>query len=254
MMSKDFEPSDINDSFKKQAGSWMLPKLTDYWDFNARALPTGADRLEQKPEAEWPAEQAIIESALTEQMRVVPDDLLRRAAVSYVDDLYKEASATNVWGGALPVYLHTCAGTLSRLLTERGMRIQYLIDNEYADMARPLQLFPEWFGYCGFVYACPQAVVMELAEHDGVAESGDFGELSARYIDEARHVVNLTIERAQSEGRHLVQLDTDSAPGSYDVAMRAVREPGTITVSRSEAPEPGSHVDTWIADEMTEPS
>lgn len=239
---------------QKEGASWMLPKLSDYWDFNVRALPAGADRLEQKPDAEWPAEQAAIEAALTEQVRVVPDHLLRRAAVSYVDDLYKEASATNVWGGALPVYLHTCAGTLSRLFTERGIRIQYLIDNEYEDMARPLQLFPEWFGYCGFVYACPQAVVMKLAEHDGVAEHRAFGELSTRYIDEARHVVDLAIERAQSEGRHIVQLDTDSAPGSYDVAMRAVREPGTITISRSEAPEPGSHVDIWIADEMTDPS
>lgn len=230
---------------------WMHSKLTDYWDFNVRALPAGSARLEEIPESRWPAEQAAIEAALTEQVRVVPDDLLRRAALSYADDLYKEASATNTWGGAFPVYLHSCAGTLSRLLTERGIRIQYLIDNEYDDMTRPLRLFPEWFSYCGFVYACPQTVVMKLAEHDGVAESSDFDELSPRYIAEARHVVNQIVERAQSEGRHLVQLDTDSATGSYDVAMRAVKEPGTITVSRSEAPEPGSHVDAWIADEMT---
>jgi hypothetical protein len=231
---------------------WMYPKLTDYWDFNVRALPAGAGRLDQKAESEWPAEQAMIESALTEHVRAVPDELLRKAALSYADDLYKEASASTTWGGGFPVYLHTCAGTLSRLFTERGIRIQYLIDNEYEDMTRPLQLFPEWFGYCGFVYACPQSAVMKLAEHDGVAETSDFDDLCARYIDEARHLVDQIVERAQREGRHVVQLDTDSAPGSYDVAMRAVKEPGTITVSRSEAPEPGSHVDVWMADEMAD--
>lgn len=230
--------------------SWMLAKLSDYWDFNVRALPAGAARLDRHPESEWPKEREALEEALTAQVRVMPDEQLRRGAISFADDIYKESCALEEWGGALPVYLDTCAGTISRLLSERGIRIRYLIDNEFDDPMRPLQLFPEWFSYSGFVYACPQSMVMTLAEGDGVAEGADLDELSPRYIREARHVVDKLLERALSEGRHVEQLDTDSTSDSYDVALAAVRDPGAVTVYRSEVPEPGSRVDVWIADEM----
>jgi len=251
----EFRPGGVSRSFaatpkEEPSHEWMLPRLSDYWDFNIHALQRGADRYEALPESEWDAAGAQIAAALTEHFRAFPDNLLRGGAVSFVDDLYKEASATTRWGGAFPRFMYDCAGTISRLFAERGIHIQYLVDNEFEDMTRPLQLYSDWFRHAGFVYLCPQATVLDIAAHDGVAESAEFAELCRRYIAEARHIVDQAAERCQAERKHFIHLDTDSVPTSYNVALHAIREPGTVTVSRDHAPVPGSKVDVWIADEM----
>lgn len=49
-----------------------------------------------------------------EHIRVVPDELLRKAAISFVDDLYKEVAATTVWGSALQASTSVLAPGSSR--------------------------------------------------------------------------------------------------------------------------------------------
>lgn len=125
------------------------------------------------------------------------------------------------------------------------MRFQYLVDNAFTDLARPMVVYRDWFQSCGFVYACPQALVPSLAER-GVGED-EFH----LFIDEARLLVSEIVARCAQEGRHVVQVDTDAADDTFDAALRLVREPGPITAYRVEAPERGSLLrGVWIADEI----
>ena len=141
----------------------------------------------------------------------------------------------------MTAYLAATAGTLTSVLTERGIRIQYLVHNAWPDPTRLLELFPEWYSAAGLVLRTSQGIALELARQDGVAEHT----LATRAIDyesEARDVVNVVVARCQEEGRHFIQVDADAQPGSFDSALEARGKPGVVTIIRDQAPEPGSSV------------
>lgn len=179
-------------------------------------------------------------------MEALPDELLVKGTVAIVDDLYKAACATDRWDGSLADYLNASAGTFSRLLKGRGLTVQYLVDNAWEDMSRPVRLFPDWFGACGFVYACPQALMLQLIEADQPETGTDPATLEARYIDEARAVASQLVKRCQEEGRPFVRVDADYVDGSFSVAFSRCGASGVVTIFRNEAPEPGTDVQVWF--------
>jgi hypothetical protein len=228
------------------SNDWMYPRLTDYWDEQARAVDVGAQRLREVPaDARQTALDAIHE-AVAEHVRVVPDDLLATAAVAFADDLYKAACGIDRWDDALDGYLTASAGTMSTLLTERGFHLQYLVDNAWQDLTKPIHLLPHWYQAAGFVYACPEVIAFELATQDGVDPEADVQGVLGRYGSEARDVVDELIDRCQQERRPVMQLDTDTVEKSFDVALGARGKPGVITVFRDAAPEPGTQVAAWL--------
>jgi hypothetical protein len=101
----------------------MYPRLTDDWDEQVGAIDTGARRLAELPQEARQAALNAIHAAVTEHVRVVPDDLLAKAAVAFADDLYKAACGIDRWDDALDVYLAASAGTMSARLTERGLHL-----------------------------------------------------------------------------------------------------------------------------------
>lgn len=131
----------------------MYPRLTDYWDEQVGAIDTGAQRLAELPQDARQAALSAIQAAVTEHVRVVPDDLLAQAAVAFADDLYKAACGIDRWDDALDDYLAASAATMSARLTERGLHLQYLVDNAWQDLTKPLHLLPQWYQAAGFVYA-----------------------------------------------------------------------------------------------------
>lgn len=218
----------------------MYPRLTDYWDEQVGAIDTGARRLAELSEDAGRAALHAISAAVTEHVRVVPDDLLAKVAVSFADDLYKAACGIDRWDEALDSYLASSAGTMSARLTERGLHLQYLVDNAWQDLTKPLHLLPHWYHAAGFVYACPAVVAFQLAAHDGLDAEPEPRVVLDRYGSEARDVVNQLMGRCQVERRPVAQLDTDSTPQSFDVALSARGKAGVITVFRDAAPEPGN--------------
>lgn len=166
--------------------------------------------------------------------------------VAFADDLYKAACGIDRWDDALEDYLAASAGTMTARLGERGFHVQYLIDNAWEDLTKPVQLLPHWYQAAGFVYACPQVVARQLATGDGVDAAADVQQLFAQYGPEARDVTSQLVARCQAERRSFVQLDVDSVEQSFDTAMQARGAAGVITIFRDQAPEPGTQVAAWL--------
>jgi hypothetical protein len=221
----------------------MLPKLTDYWDRRAGAIDAYSARLDALSGAERHAAIGEITAAVTEQVRVLPGDLLVHGAVAIVDDIYAGASATTRWDQGLADYLDASAGTFLRLLAEQGVIVQYLVDNAWPDMTKPLKLLRPWLNHAGLVYVCPQAIAVDLAEGDGA--SGDVVDLINRYRDESRHVADQLVQRCQSTRRHFMHLDTDWEKESFSAAFKMAGAPGVMTIFRNQPPDQGTEVDTW---------
>jgi len=229
---------------------WMHARLTDYWDEQVRAVDAAARRLQALSGPRRSALEAIT-AAVTEHVRALPDEMLARAAVPFADDLYQAACSTDRWDDALADYLGASAGTMSRLLDARGFRIQYLVDNAWEDLTKPIQLFPSWYEAAGFVYTCPQAVALDLAQADGFSQDADLGEVLLTYSREARDVVGMVVDQCEAERRHVVQLDADRVDDSFTSAFEARAKRGAITILRNEAPEPGTTVATWLPEGIT---
>ncbi|MEJ7785476.1 MAG: hypothetical protein WKF96_11780 [Solirubrobacteraceae bacterium] len=226
-------------------GNWDYPRLTDYWDFGARAIDRHARDLEKLNEAELRAVLSLVADAITDHVDNLPEELLPAAAVAIVDDLYKSACVINRWDDILGTYLATSARTLLSELASRGIHIQYLVDNVWDELERPVDLFPHWFEAAGFVYVCPQEIVSKLAEEDGRSDDVDAEELLSAYIEESRHVGGQIVARCQEEPRHFVQLDCDWVQGSFDQAFTQAGGEGVVTILRIAAADAGTHVKVW---------
>lgn len=226
--------------------TWMYPRITDFWDEQVGAIDSAAQRLAALPPDGRRAALGAIEAAVAEHARVLSDGLLAQVAVAFADDLYKAACGITRWDDALGEYLTASAATMCDQLAGRGLYLQYLVDNAWQDLTKPLRLLPYWYQAAGFVYACPADVALQIAEHDGADADSDPHEVLERYGSEARAVVNQLVSRCQSERRPFVQLDTDSTEGSFEAALSARGAAGVITVFRDAAPDPGTQVAVWL--------
>jgi len=128
----------------------MYKRLTDHWDARVGAIESACRRLARLDPEERSGALEEIERAVTEHVRVLEHSHLVTASVVLADDLYEAATGwTGVWGQDPFDYLTASAGTLSRLLADRGIRIQYLIDNHWDDPADAIDLLKVWFGAAG---------------------------------------------------------------------------------------------------------
>jgi hypothetical protein len=232
----------------------MLPKITDYWDERVHAIDTAAAELLELGDPERDRAVSEISEAVLEHVRVLPDETLLRAAVPILDDLYKAACAIGRWDAELGSYLDATAGTFLALMKDRGYRCQYLVDNAWEDMTRPLRLFPSWYAAAGIVYACPQNIAFELMQTDDPATTqDDLAQMLPVNIREARDVTARLVDTCRDEGRHLVLLDADFEERSFAVAFEQAGTNGVLTVFRNQAPVSGSTVQTWFPDAAASP-
>lgn len=223
----------------------MHPKLTDYWDTRVGAIEAAGRHLERCNKSQRAATLREIEGAVTEHVRVMSDAWVVHAAVSFADDLYKAASSIQWWNDDLDAYLAASAGIFSRLLSERGFQVQYLVDNAWEDPTRLLELLPEWYTAAGIVFCCPQVISCQLAQHDGVDSKREIAELARRYEAEARHVADQIVTTSQQDCRHLIHLDANAVESSFDKAMERCGASGVLTIYRDAEPVPGSTVRVW---------
>lgn len=219
----------------------MLPKITNYWDTAQDAIPRFAAELSALSPTAAKETTTATRAAVTEHLRVLPDKLLLLAAVAVANDLYRAASTIAFWNTSVADYLGCSAATFFGLLSQRGYRLHYVIDNSFEDLQRPTQLFPLWFQACGIVYICPQLLALDLMRSDGVAVADDSVSL-AHHIAEARHLGDRIVQKCREEARHYVYLETDFQDGSLDTALQGRGEAGVLSLFRNEAPVLGSKV------------
>ena len=113
-------------------------------------------------------------------MNVLDDELFLSAAAAAADDLYKAACAIDRWDEGIGDYLAASSETLWRLFSERGFTLQYLVDNVFDVLERPLELFPVWYQAAGLAYVSPQALARKLMESDAASDA-PFAELLPVY-------------------------------------------------------------------------
>jgi len=227
--------------------NWLLPKITDYWDWTRDSLEKYAlEIMAASPEVRAKSLGAIRE-AITKHVSVLPERTLLDVLCIVADDLFKAGNKASVAGSAFDIYLEASAGTLFTLAKQRNCILHYLVDNIYEQtefgMRRPLQLYENWFRSAGLVYICPQALAISLMNNDK-QDASEYFRLLPKYIDEATDVAWKVVEKCHTEARHYAFLNADSSdkPFSFERCMKVAGSPGIVTALRTEAPVVGSKI------------
>lgn len=227
--------------------SWMHKRLTDYWDTQVGAIEAACRRLAALDPAARADALAEIEQAVSEHVRVLEDDHLVTACVPFADDLYKAATGwTGGLGHDLFDYLKASAGTLGRLLVDRGIQIQYLIDNHWNDPTDAIELLKVWFGAAGFNFISPQDLAHQIAMSKGARGDEEVARQATGHLAEARREANELTRECQKLGGHLVVFDNDGEEETWNQALKRRGEAGVVTIFRNAAPVRGSKVTAWI--------
>jgi hypothetical protein len=223
---------------------WDLP-IVEYWDQERGAINNATRRLLALSEEDRIAACNEIRSAVTRRLDALDDDLLLKASVSMVDDLYKYVNDEVLFDRALLQYLEAFGRAFTSVVHDRGYVIRYVVENQFSGvdylMLGPFDLFPKIFNAAGFVYICPQHLALRIMKGDGVAAS-DYESAIDRYIAEARTVAERLLTQCQEEGLHYIFLETDYQEGALDAAVRGNGSPGVLGIFRDDAPVAGTSV------------
>jgi hypothetical protein len=224
--------------------AWNWP-LVDYWDQRTDAINRAAARVRELDASDRPAAYGAIQECVLDKVASLPEELLLKATVSMVDDLYKFVNDVVLMDDVLLGYLNAFAHTMIATVRARGYVVRYIADNRFSGIEflkmGPFDLFPRVFNAAGFVYSCPQLLAFQLMQYDGI-QDGDYEARVAEYIDEARMLNNRVIHTCRNDARHFVQLETDYEDGSLDAALKGEHDTGALTIIRDEAPLPGTEV------------
>lgn len=232
---------------KAQAsGEWMHRRIGDYWDPRADAIDVAGRKIRELTPEQRSVALAEIQEAVTKHVEALSDETLVTAAAIVADDLYSSGCSIGWWSEDLGDYLRASAGTFSRLLSERGFELQYLVENYWEDLERPLEHFPDWYRAAGIIYCCPQMAIRKLAEYDGLESEDEIAPVASRYAEEARAVVEQLVAKCQEHGDHFIHLEADAAEEIFErnfpLALKRRGAKGVLTVERVEAPGPGTEM------------
>lgn len=233
---------------------WMLPRITDYWNWQNKKVFTCAKMLERMSPPERQNALKSITMAIVRHTEVLTDDQLATAAYIMAEDLYKGVVAMDYWDNTIADYLNAGAAALLARLADRGYVMRYIIDNSaeptVVGLSGPAEWFDIWFRAAGFIYICPQQIVARLVEADG-GDSAQFINEIPRYIEEARFVANEIVSKCKASRNHYVYLDTDATNASMKPLLNDVESPGLVFLHRKEAPVPGSRCIVKITPPIT---
>ena len=223
----------------------MLPKITDYWDEQVKAIEHMSQAVIELAPDDRAAALGQIRANVAEHVSVLDDKWLLNAGLAAADDLYKAACWINRWHEGIADYLNASSATLGRLFAERGFTLQYLVDNVFSAFERPLELFPFWYQAAGLVYVSPQAIARDLMRRDA-GHDAPFEELLPSYNREARDVTAGLIDRCHNERRSFVMIDADYEEASFRSPLALAGKPGILTIFRNQAAEPDTTVSAWF--------
>ncbi|WP_207567828.1 hypothetical protein [Mycolicibacterium elephantis] len=223
---------------------WDFPGLTLVWDWESRAIVTGADKLEALSEGDRTRSLTALSGRVRALAEGLDDGWLVATAFIMVEDLYKSYFHQFRWTPGIKDYIAATAGVFMQVLAERGFVLHYVIDNTQSEdsIGQALTYVPAIFQVAGFLVTGPQLMALELmqkADH----RPRDVAAIP-RYRTEGHHVANRLIARCHQERRSSVYLNLDlddDAPGlSLRVALSQGGAPGTIVVFRDASPQVGT--------------
>lgn len=223
---------------------WVFKNIHDYWDQNKDAIFNYSSEIDKFEKTDKEKIFLTIKTVIEKYSEKFSDEEIASHAVAMTDYLYKAANRETItWGKTTSRYIYASAGTLCRVLSQRGFSIHYLVDNTYEQtewgMTRPLKIYELFFNAADFIYICPQRIALELMKIDTLEKY--FG-LLPKYIQNARRLTKILTNKCQEEKKHYILLDTDSEPETFKDAEAAEATPLTITIFRNEPPVKGTNV------------
>lgn len=234
--------------------SWMLPKVTDYFDSQTDAVQRFVERLKKSHHGE--TDLRNIREAVSEHMRVLPPEWAFSASVVIVDDLYKAGDRLPLLDEHHQQYIEASAGTFFELFHDKGFVLRYGINNGFEQtdfgMQRPLYLLPALFAAAGLVYICPQALGLLAMEHDGIPSS-EFLTNYGRYEAESRHMALMLLGKCKKARKSYVVLELGDDDALLKDFLPAALEENVVTVFRCEPPIAGSKIDVRFPKDVENP-
>ena len=229
---------------------WEFPVITDFWEHRTEAVRSGAKRLAELP----PDDRGESLAELGEQVlaHVAGLDQGRLLATAWImaEDLYKSVFNGLTWNRDVADYLKGSAGVLISEMRQRGLALDYVIDNAIsaADFVHLLRTAPAIFRDAGLTVAAPPSWALSLMEEDG--RQPDIAAIPA-YMAKASDIADSIVSRCQDEHRSFVFLNLAVSDGpkskiSFAIALSEAHEPNTIVVFRQQPPLAGTTSEVFL--------
>jgi len=220
---------------------WQLPKIFSYWDSTKDAIFKFSRKLADLETTEKSIALQSIKKAISSHVEKMTKKEIIKWAFVMTDDLFRSTNReSHILDKSLFQYLEASAGHFSKLISEKGFTIHYIIDNTYEQsffgMRYPLELYDDWFQISGFIYICPQFIALKIIEKQNYDKDLYFA-LLPDVIDQARRIADSIVDKCHDENKHYIFLDTDSVPNiSFNRPMSFRERPNIITIFRNDAP------------------
>jgi len=111
--------------------------------------------------------------------------------------------------------------------------VQYLTNNTFSDLQRPIHLFKHFFNAANLVYVCPRNIAFELMKEDG----RNFEENNYKfYSKEAELIGNRVLELCYKNNDSYINLQIDGDMEKFSESEKWIGKTGVVTVFRVENP------------------
>ena len=222
---------------------WELGKATDYFDNRTmNCIWEYSQEYGKLSMIERPMVDLLIKHRIEgwlDQISSYNEALLPMVAASIVDDIYRSTNLSYYFNEDVVDYLNATAKVVMNWYSKHGFQIQYMTNNSFSDMLRPLVVFPRFFSKTGLLYLCPQYYAWEQMEKKGIPIE-HFPLYYRDYVAEATNAMRELAIRCCMAGAHYVHLDVDAGPEPFDADFAYKSNLKQVQVFRKEAPQDSS--------------
>jgi len=193
-----------------------------------------------------------IKEAIKAHVNVLSDRTLMHVGAVMADDLYRSMSVTKSIDKSISLYLESSASEFLKLFRQRGFVIHYIVDNIITegspDFQNLLGFVGNWFNSAGFFYICPQEIALDFMLHDNISKDDYYRELP-RYIDEARYLMHIAIDKCVSEYKHFILVDADFEEEHLLSLIHGEINPGILRALRNQPVDKSSEITIIFPDQ-----
>lgn len=220
--------------------NWQLGKATDYFDNSTKnciweySQQYGKLSMNERPLVDLQIKNRI--EGWLDQIAAYNDSLLPMVAGTIVDDIYRSVNLSYYFNDDVTDYLNVTAKAVTNWYKNHGMQIQYITNNTFSDMLRPLVVFPKYFAKTGLLYLCPQYCAWEMMKERGIPIE-HFQLYYRDYAADAIAVTNELIRRSCMAGAHYIHLDVDAPAVAFEADFEYHSGIKNIRIIRQEAPQ-----------------
>ena len=225
--------------------NWELKKGTDYFDnqekINIWEYSQEYGRLTEKERKMADFKIKIRMEGWLDQIARSQPGVIDTVAGCMVDDIYRAANMMTRYNEAVTEYLGATAGVAMKWFTKQGIQIQYMTNNTFSDMLRPLLVFPLIYLKSGIAYVCPQHISWCEMEENGIPME-HFQTFYEKYKAIGKAVAADLVDRYCRKGVPFIHLDIDAGIDTFQTELSYRGQKGKVLIFRDEAPQDSAKI------------